>query len=556
MKRRSFFKLAGISAAAFAAGAALPACTASPNLTPTENSSSKEGATVSVGIPIDFTAEVDALIIGSGIAGLSAAMNPSEAGCSVIIAEMLDLVGGESYHANGLICTTGTEIQKQAGISTSLDDAWEDLQSKYKEDKLDENLEFEKALFEGGSEWVDRIISDYGAGFTDPKEYTDKGSPSTFLLPKAGLGDMSDIMGPLRDKLVAQGVSFMLGMRAFFFILNEDSIPVGIRFYLDKTNTVSDIKAKKIVFATGGFIGNQELVHTYLPKQEALACYTTYADGGGHRLATTIQGQLSGMDKVAPPTSDLPQVETWGLFGPVIDISPEGKRLAAEDKLGASALACFEQELGFWWTIFNGKLSDNGQSKSVSYIKGKHPKRMLGPFDTIEALASAINTSSDTLKESFATYQKSCDAGKDEAFGKECFLEKIDPPYYAVRQFPNRFRSFGGVATDENAQMLDVNGQPIANVYYCGACAAGSYTGLASHAAYGVIAGRSLVAAIKSDQDSSDSANDSSLDAKAATEADESIDSISGAEETMTDEQSEASTGQETTQPETQNAGE
>lgn len=499
MERREFFKLAGISATALATGAALYGCdslSTSPGTDPTTEGNS----VVSVGIPVSFTEETDVLIIGSGIAGLSAAMDPSESGHSVIIAEKLDLLGGESYTATGMIYTAATTIQKDAGIKTNLEDAWKKTEQNLKEHNYTDRTDLEKILYETGSTWVDRIAADYGSKFRDPKEYVDKGSSDLFLLPEGGLGDMESIMSPIRDRLVAQGVSFMTGMRAYMFILNENAVPVGVRFYLHKTNSVTDIRAKKIIIATGGFICNQALVKEYLPSQAKLACYTTDADGTGHELCQTIQGALSGMDTIAPLVSDIPQVDAWGYFGPVIDVSPLGKRIAREDQLGSTALAVAKEELGFWWTIYDKGLSDNGRSQSVSFVSSQNATRIVGPCDTIDDLASETDVPLDALKATFEDYGRSVASKKDADFGKDSFLQELTPPYYAAKQFPNRFRSFGGVVTDNNAQMMDTAGNPIENMYCCGACAAGSYSGLSSHAAFGMIAGRSAVTALEAEK--------------------------------------------------------
>lgn len=499
MERRTFFKLAGISATALAGASVLYGCD-SLSGSPESDSDADTESAVSVGVPINFTEEVDVLIIGSGIAGLSAAMNPSEAGHSVIVAEKLELLGGESYDATGMIYTAETSIQKDAGITTTLDDAWKNRAEDFKKRNYTDRIAFEEILYKASSEWVDRIVSDYGSRFRDPTEYGEKDSFAPFLLPEGGLGDMASIMAPIRDQLVAQGVSFMLDMRAYMFILDEQSVPVGVRFSLSKTNTIVDVKAKKIIIATGGYICNQAFVREYVPSQAKLACYTTHADGSGHELCQAIQGTLSGMETIAPPISDLPQVDAWGYFGPLIDVSPLGTRIAREDQLGLSALACAEEEFGFWWTIFDETLSENGRSRSVSHVTSQNKSRMAGPCETLEDLATATGLPLDALKATFEDYQEAVKTKKDHAFGKTSFLQTLTPPYYAAKQFPNRFKSFGGVLTDDNAQIVDTLGNPLPNVYCCGACGAGSYSGLSSHGAFGIIAGRSVVAALEAEE--------------------------------------------------------
>ena len=108
MERRSFFKLAGLSAAVLAVGGTLGACEAGklPDnpLAATNKANETAGQSSVMGQPpIAFDADVDVLIVGSGVAGLSAAMDPLEAKRSVMVVEKVDLLGGESYESNGVM---------------------------------------------------------------------------------------------------------------------------------------------------------------------------------------------------------------------------------------------------------------------------------------------------------------------------------------------------------------------------------------------------------------------------------------------------------------------
>ena len=496
MKRRNFFKLAGFGAASLVAGSVLTSCDTDSVGKSTNQES--DGPNISAGMPVNFSFETDVLIIGSGIAGLAAAMDPSEAGLGVIVADKQSVIGGESFLANGLIYAVNTVVQKDARLTVDEEESWEDFVSFLESHNYSKglSLDFEKRLYKAGSDWVNRLINDYGASFIDPSEYHKLGSPQTFLVPKGGLGQMKSVMSPLRDHLVNQGVEFHLNMRAVSFILDESFTPMGVRFSLDQTNEAVDIKAKHLVIATGGFSCNQDWVDKYLPSLAPIASYTVYSSGEGHYLCQSLKGQLHNMELAPAPISDVPPVEAWGQFGPMVNVSPRGARFAAEDDIGASALACLKNEQGFWWTIFDNQISDNGRSQSVSYVSSNFAKRLQGPFDTLADLAAAISIDPDKLKDTFETYDALVDLKKDTDFHKMLFLEKLSPPYYAIKQFPRRFRTFGGVLTDDDARIIDGLGNAIPNVYCCGECASGSLGGISSHGGYGMIAGQAIVASL------------------------------------------------------------
>lgn len=76
-------------------------------------------------------------------------------------------------------------------------------------------------------------------------------------------------MMPLRDALTAKGATFSTGHRAVAFILDEDGAACGMRFYAGSGASVLDVRARRIVVATGGFASSQPLVHEHTPVMSA-----------------------------------------------------------------------------------------------------------------------------------------------------------------------------------------------------------------------------------------------------------------------------------------------
>ena len=503
MERRSFFKLAGLSAAVLAVGGTLGACEAGklPDnpLAATNKANETAGQSSVMGQPpIAFDADVDVLIVGSGVAGLSAAMDPLEAKRSVMVVEKLDLLGGESYESNGVMRIAGTTAQQDAGVNATVDEAW-GARKKELSAAGDDDLDFAKTLFFAATEWANRLASDYGAQFADPKTFVDGKVNAAIMLPKNGLGDMQSIMMPLRDALTAKGATFSTGHRAV--------AACGMRFYAGSGASVLDVRARRIVVATGGFASSQPLVHEHTPDYERVGCYTVASMGEGQQLCALLGGQLVNMDKAAPLTGSLPQATAWGLFGPTVIVDALGKRFAREDDANAAAGACFSEERGYWWTVFGKQLTESSQSRSVAEVASKNAKRLIGPFDDLDELAEGMGVSPDVLNATFDRYNGFVKDGKDGDFGRTLFLEELEGPYYALKQLPQRYRSNGGVKTNQSGQVLSVVGAVIPNVYCCGAAAASSIGGLASNGAFGMLAGKAVAAALD-DEDAAKQASD------------------------------------------------
>ena len=492
MERRAFFKLVG-AGAVVAAGGGLAACSsgAVPSPLAPAAPTEEEGPRVFESPDVSFSSDVDVLVVGSGIAGLSAAMAPLEAGRSVMIAEKLELLGGESYSSTGVMHVSGSALQKQAGIETTAEQAWDTRRQEFADAGITD-LDFAKRLFVTAPAWVDHLVDEYGAQFENPADHVKAGASERILLPKRGLGDMESIMTPLRDGLSSKGAAFATGLRASAFVVDASGTVCGMRLRDAKTGAATDVRARAVVMATGGFASSQPLVHANVPAQERIGCYTTASMGEGQLLCAHLGGQLDDMGKAAPLTSDLPEAAAWGLFGPVLVVDALGRRFAREDDPNAAADACVVGDRGYWWTIFGKKLSSGAQARSIAQVTTKNAKRLAGPFDDVEALAGGLGIASDALKAVFDGYGEAVDAGKDDAFGRTAFLQEIEPPYYALKQLPVRYKTRSGVRTDADGRLLNAAGSAIANVYACGSVAAGSVEGLATNGAFGLIVGRAL----------------------------------------------------------------
>lgn len=303
-------------------------------------------------------------------------------------------------------------------------------------------------------------------------------------------------MTPLRDGLSSKGAAFVTGLRASAFVVDASGAVCGMRLRDAKTDAATDVRAHAVVMATGGFASSQPLVHANVPAQERIGCYTTASMGEGQLLCAHLGGQLGDMGKAAPLTSDLPEAAAWGLFGPVLIVDALGRRFAREDDLNAAADACVADDRGYWWTLFGKKLSSGAQARSIAQVTTKNAKRLAGPFDDVEALAGGLGIAPEALKAVFDGYGEAVDAGKDDAFGRTAFLQEIEPPYYALKQFPVRYKTRGGVRTDADGRLLNAAGSAIANVYACGSVAAGSVGGLATNGAFGLIVGRAVAKAL------------------------------------------------------------
>lgn len=195
--------------------------------------------------------------------------------------------------------------------------------------------------------------------------------------------------------------------------------------------------------------------------------------GEGHKLCQALGAKLADMAVTPSLTSDLPPAAAWSMFAVTLVVDAQGNRFANEDYMRTLAATCFSEERGYFWTIFDGRISESGQSRSAAQITAKNASRVVGPCQTVEELAGNMGVSEDVLKKTWDRYSSMVGAGKDSDFGRLQFLDDLKPPYYALKQFPVRFRTRGGAVVDESGRLLDGAGKAIPGVYCCGAAAQG-----------------------------------------------------------------------------------
>ncbi|BAK45640.1 hypothetical protein EGYY_26390 [Eggerthella sp. YY7918] len=496
MDRRNFLKAAIASGAVLAAGGALAGCA------PGGDSASNAGGTGEAGnvigaAPVSFSEETDVLILGTGIAGMSAAMDPVEAGLKVILADKLERVGGESFIACGVMNVSGSKMQKEAGIEGDPEEKWQKYVPVLEKKGETDDMDYKHNVYIYQTEWADRVAQDYGAVFQPITDYMNTGAPTSMLLPGNGIGDMTQVLTPLQEGLEAKGATYKLNLRATNFIVDGEGTPIGVRFNDEKNNKPVDIKAQKIIVATGGFSCNQEMVSAYLPSQARLGPLTVYSMGEGHQMCRALGGVYTHMDMEANRMSDLAQVTVWGYFSPQVQVTPQGRRFIKEDQSHDSPDAAAELGLGYWWTIFDDQTINGSQAWNVEMNMKANADRLVGPCNSLDELAAAMDIPAEKLKATFEKYDAMVDAGEDTEFGKKLFLQKLAAPFYAMKHFPFRYKTHGGMRITTDSQLTDKDGNPIPNVYCCGSTVADSGSDLSPNAGSGLISGKAVVAALK-----------------------------------------------------------
>lgn len=191
----------------------------------------------------------DVVVVGSGAAGLAAALEARKAGAEVIVLEKMGSIGGNSVISQGLAAVPGTPQQSEAGIGDNPELMFNDLMKVTKISHphrialLTENAlaTWQWTIDELGVHWSRGVEYDY-----------DHSVRRCVALANQGEG----LMNPLAERVSALGVSVRLNTRVTGFLTDDTGRVTGVTALVTDAAGLHPvtIKAQKaVVAAAGGF---------------------------------------------------------------------------------------------------------------------------------------------------------------------------------------------------------------------------------------------------------------------------------------------------------------
>mgnify|MGYP002594094521 FL=1 len=276
-------------------------------------------------------------------------------------------------------------------------------------------------------------------------------------------------------------------------LIMKDGRIVGA--YADGDEGVLQYNAKAVVFATGGFGGNEEVIAEQGWNTDGMHIVgSPNAAGDGYRLAMD-NGALNFMADSAqsilyaieafPPIDfhDAAENPINGYFGiaaggPVLWVNEACQRYTRENLTADNlVLQCIpgkgnkENFVVFDQTIFDqffGK--DDDAKKMFDDALASNGGGSLYAGDSIEALANNFNLDADALKTTIDHYNELCRDGSDSDFGKaaDLMVPIETSPFYLAKLSYSYFFSVGGITTDKQRRVLDGNRNPIDGLYAIG----------------------------------------------------------------------------------------
>ena len=426
--------------------------------------------------------DYDVIIVGTGAAGSSAALSASETSKvydKALHIVMLDRRGEADWGGNSRWTTANFRMLDENHLYPTFED---DI---IRNTKGKANREYVHKL---ALEAVDTIhwIRDNGVKLEErPADWT----ANDFKMGPKGGG--LEIITALRDKAEKSGVSVILETTAYKLVQDESGTVGGI-LVRDKRGG-KKLTCKAAILAGGGFEGNYEMLTKYMgPKAGDFRLDTPATkDHMGEcinmafEVGAAASGEFAGYhgDLVDPRSTAFRPIIRCFPYGILVNSS--GERFIDEGMDDMSnafeymARATFEQPNHRSYFIFDEK----ARSVVRQNVKTEFP-----PYkaETLKELSEITNIPYEKLAKTIQDLNKSVQPGSFDpakrdgkhTLGlsppKSNWAEEIDtPPFYCYPSEGTMMFTYGGIATDSIARVLDTSGAPIPGLY-----AAGEMTGL------------------------------------------------------------------------------
>ncbi len=478
-------------------------------------------------------ANYDVVVVGSGVAGLSAAVSAAENGARVAVLERAPLEerGGQSRYTEAYL-----RMKSESEVSD----------------------DFETHLAENGAGAVDPCLIEEAAR---PSEDRSALVNSLSIADPEVIVALAENAGPTIEWLKGMGVRFDFLPTGFLTKSQPRLLPVGggealvealakradglsVDFFyetaalglcFDDEGLVSGVTAKtrgnkpsrflgQVVLACGGFEGNPAMLAQYLgPRSRYLrpVCRGAYYNqGDGIRMGLDAGAATSGDfgDFHAEPIDPRSGISEPALFifpyG--ILVNKHGDRFVDEGQGTVDQYyervtrRIYQQDEGRAWVIL-----DAGHMDIPNYKLGIRTDKAPIEAGSIEELAKKLDVPLDALNATIEAFNNACPEGEYKPLELDGLATAgVHPPksnwavpvkkapFHAYPIMSSNVFTFGGLKTDSHGRVMDTNGEPIPNLYAAGEMTGlyyGNYTGATSvlrGMVFGKLAGAQIASAV------------------------------------------------------------
>lgn len=427
---------------------------------------------------------VQVLVIGSGPAGLCAALEASRQGASVLVIESHGQAGGAALYAHNYFAA-GTRWQTRARIQDSPEAVLAEWPVFTRGGSAEDPMV--QALVRGSADVLEWLVREGGGDIGEIVQDTDSGSVPRIHRFTPSRNPIVGIMHRLAPLIQCHVAATSL--------VQDHGRIIGAEVRHTQTGRTGWIHARSTVVATGGYARNDERVRRDRPELASLSlCYEAAptTTGLGIPLLEHVQAKFQNPGKYGIYLHSIRDVrngyerEVLWLFDlpNALVVDGQGQRLCLENRArclgsikvllkaaGRKAYAIFPDPL------FSGITA---VVPAYHWKSQRQPEKLSGDallkigaarrFTGVNALATGLGMDPSVLAATLERYAQQVGQGMDRECGKdrEHLRRFSDERYIVVELVPGVAKAFGGVALTSACQVIRANEGPIPGLFAAG----------------------------------------------------------------------------------------
>lgn len=426
----------------------------------------------------EIPSEVDVVVIGSGGAGLSAAITAKKEGKSVLVLEKLDTVGGNSALSGAGYAAPGTWLQLRKGVEDSPDLMAQDM--LIGGDNLgDPSLV--RVLCEGALDAMEWMTYEAGVSWGSACGQDGGHSVARTVQP---IGYGAAVMVKLAARARKLGVVLATGVTVDEIVRDAGDAVSGVKATDNATGEQFAVSAASVVIASGGFGANLEMRTKYVPElTDEYGCTDAVGTtGDGIVMGQAVGAGVAGMEYIqthptgSTTTGNMLSMGSVRSKGFAFMVNKQGRRFVEElERRDVVCQAELEQEDGCGYFIFSKEdgMASGIYDRAADELGGMKADGTYVEGDTLEAVCDHFGVDVEGLKETIEIWNKDAEAGADSQFNYRSAMKPLgSAPYAMFSVTPIVHYTMGGLAINADAAVLDEGGEPIPGLF-----AAGEVTG-------------------------------------------------------------------------------
>lgn len=445
------------------------------------------------------------VVVGGGAAGMMAAITAAKAGADVLVIEK----GAQIGVANGWNCggpmASNTSVQAEEGVTVTDEMLFNDLT--------------DDAYLTSDSRLLRRVIARTGEAIQLQRDagldiYLRADNYGAGYRARHGYNGQKSERGPIIEKAYLDAGGRLMTETAGQTLIVEDGKVVGISAVKPDGTTVN-IRADAVLLATGGYLGNPDIVKEHWGDITVNPLGNTLSTGDAIRMGqevgamleessfAMISNEFGGSNQKGGGWQRSNGAMTIAIYGGLL-VDKNGERFFNEYYMANQPLSVGGEAVlraGKFYTVVDQAYVDAVSTVGMFEYLGSPEDWYVGTMtakgvvlenlqadldaaveqgwavkaDTIEECAAFFGM--DKLAKTVETYNGYCETGVDEEYFKDpTFLTAIDEgPFYVVEYEPSAWGTLGGLRTDSNLRVLNSSLEPIEGLYAAGVDAGSLY---------------------------------------------------------------------------------